>query len=53
MREVWYFIFEEFRALGLYCVAHGPEFWLVMPLARGLAVSAVIAAHDIWRGGRK
>ena len=50
---LWYWIAEEFKALGLRCVAYGPEFWLVMPLALGLSVSAVIAAHDIWRGGRK
>ncbi len=50
---LWYWITAEFKALGLRCVAHGPEFWLVMPLALGLAVGAVIAACDIWRGGRK
>lgn len=49
---LWYWITEEFKALGLRCVAHGPEFWLVVPLALGLAVSAVIAARDIW-GGKK
>lgn len=48
-----YWITAEFKALGLRCVAHGPEFWLVMPLALGFVISAVIAAHDVWRGGRK
>ena len=50
---LWYWITEEFKALGWYCVYHGPEFWLVMPLTLGLAVGVVIAACDIWRGGRK
>lgn len=48
-----YWITAEFRALGLRCVAYGPEFWLVVPLALGLAVMAALAARDIWRGGRK
>ena len=50
---LWYWITAEFKALGLRCVAHGPEFWLVVPLALALAAGAVIAACDIWRGGRK
>lgn len=50
---LWYWITAEFKALGLRCVAHGPEFWLVVPLALGLAAGVVIAACDIWRGGRK
>lgn len=51
--SIWDWIVDEFKALGWHYVAHGPEFWLVMPLALGLAVGAVIAACDIWRGGRK
>jgi hypothetical protein len=50
---LWYWITAEFKALGLRCVAHGPEFWLVVPLALGLAAGVVIAACDIWRGGHK
>ena len=48
-----YWITAEFKALGLRCVAYGPEFWLVVPLALGLAIMAALAARDIWRGGRK
>lgn len=51
--ELWYWITEEFKALGLRCVAHGPEFWLVVPLALGFLISSVIVAFDVWRGGRK
>lgn len=47
---LWYWITAEFKALGLRCVAHGPEFWLVMPLALGLAALAVLVGWDIWRG---
>lgn len=50
---LWYWITEEFKALGLYCVAHGPEFWLVVPLGVGVAIMAALAARDIWGGGRK
>lgn len=51
--SLWYWISEEFRALGLRCVAYGPEFWLVVPLALGVAIMSVLAAKDIWRGGHK
>ena len=51
--STWDWIVAEFRALGLRCVAYGPEFWLVVPLALGLAIMAALAARDIWRGGRK
>ena len=50
---LWYWITEEFKALGLRCVAYGPEFWLVVPLALGLIVIAVIVGRDICGGGRK
>lgn len=50
---LWYWITEEFKALGLRCVAHGPEFWLVAPLGVGVAIMSALAARDIWRGGRK
>lgn len=53
MQETWYYIFAEFRALGLRCVAYGPEFWLVVPLALGVLVIAVIVGWDIWRGDKK
>lgn len=47
MREVWYYIIAEFKALGLYCVAHGPEFWLVVPLIVGVAVTVMLVWKDI------
>ena len=50
---LWYWITEEFKALGWYCVYHGPEFWLVVPLGAGLLILSVIALKDILRGGRK
>lgn len=51
--SLWQEIIAEFRALGWHCVAHGPEFWLVVPLGVGVAIMAALAARDIWRGGRK
>lgn len=48
--STWDWIVAEFRALGIYCVAHGPEFWLVAPLALGVLVIALIVARDIWGG---
>lgn len=50
---LWYWITEEFKALGLRCVAHGPEFWLVVPIGAGLLILSVIALKDILKGGRK
>lgn len=52
MRETWYYIIAEFRALCLRCVAYGPEFWLVAPLIAGVLAVAVVAGWDIWRGGK-
>lgn len=40
--SIWYWIAAEFKALGLYCVAHGPEFWLVGPLAGALLVAVIV-----------
>ena len=40
--SIWYWITEEFKALGWYCVAHGPEFWLVGPLAGAVLVAVVV-----------
>ena len=41
-------IIAEFKALGLRCVAFGPEFWLVAPVA-GAVLIAVIVGYFIWR----
>lgn len=39
---LWYWITAEFKALGWYCVAHGPEFWLVAPVAGALIVAVIV-----------
>lgn len=49
MRETWYYIAAEFKALGLYCVAHGPEFWLVVPALIGALALAAIVGFFCWR----
>lgn len=36
-------ILAEFKALGWYCVKHGPEFWLVVPIAVVVLVAIVIS----------
>lgn len=40
--SIWYWIAAEFRALGWYCVAHGPEFWLVCPLAGAVLIAVIM-----------
>lgn len=47
--SIWYWIAAEFRALGWYCVAHGPEFWLVAPAIVGAAALAVLVGWICWR----
>lgn len=44
MRETWYYIIAEFRALGLRCVAYGPEFWLAIAAIGGVAVLGMIVS---------
>ena len=44
MRETWYYIIAEFRALGLRCVAHGPEFWLAVTAIACVAVLGMIVS---------
>lgn len=46
--SIWYWIAAEFRALGLYCVAHGPEFWLAAPII-GAAALGIIIGWIVWR----
>lgn len=46
--SIWYWIAAEFKALGLRCVAYGPEFWLVAPVA-GAVVVAIIVGIIVWR----
>lgn len=49
MKETWYYIAAEFRALGLRCVAHGPEFWLAIAAIGGVAALSTIVGVMIWR----
>lgn len=35
-------IAAEFKALGWYCVAHGPEFWLVGPIAGAVLIAVIV-----------
>ncbi len=53
MRETWYYILAEFQALGLRCVVSGPEFWLVVPPALGVILTAALVGCDIWKRGRR
>lgn len=41
-------IIAEFKALGWYCVARGPEFWLVAPVAGAVLIAAVVG-YFCWR----
>lgn len=47
---LWYWITAEFKALGLRCVAHGPEFWLAVAAMGFVAALAVAVGYYIWRG---
>ena len=49
--SIWYWIAAEFRALGWYCVAHGPEFWLIAPII-GAALVAVAVGIIVWRADK-
>ena len=40
--SIWYWIAAEFKALGLRCVAYGPEFWLVAPVAGAVIVAVIV-----------
>ena len=35
-------IVAEFKALGLRCVAFGPEFWLVVPVAGAVLIAVIV-----------
>lgn len=50
---LWYWITEEFKALGFRCVAHGPEFWLVAPAALGLISGTIAIVRQILRRDKK
>ena len=40
--SIWYWIAAEFRTMGWYCVAHGPEFWLVVPVAGAVVIAVIV-----------
>lgn len=46
---LWYWITAEFKALGLRCVAHGPEFWLAVAAIAGVAVLGMIVSIFVFR----
>lgn len=47
--SLWYWISEEFKALGLRCVAYGPEFWLAVAVICGVAAALLLLACFVWR----
>lgn len=47
--STWEYIVAEFRALGLRCVAHGPEFWLAIAAICGVAALAMVVGYFVWR----
>lgn len=51
MRETWYYIVAEFKALGLRCAAHGPEFWVIFPACVGALAVGVVIGYYAFRGG--
>ena len=53
MRETWYYIIAEFRALGLKCVAYGPEFWLAVSAVCGLMCISMALCCFMFREGDK
>lgn len=53
MRETWYYIIAEFRALGIRCVACGPEFWLAVTAICGLmCISMAVCCCVFGEGDR-
>lgn len=43
--NLWYWITAEIKALGLYCVAHGPEFWLALAAISGAICFALVVGY--------
>ncbi len=46
---LWYWITEEFKALGLRCVAYGPEFWLAVAAICGATALAMVVGYFVWK----
>ena len=53
MRETWYYIISEFKALGLRCVAIGPEFWLVVAAIAGAVMLGMVVSIIVFKGGKR
>ena len=47
--STWDYIIAEFKALGLRCVAYGPEFWLAIAAIGGVAALGAVVGVMIWR----
>ena len=41
--SVMHWIAAEFKALGWHCVAYGPEFWLVVPVAGAVLIVVIVS----------
>lgn len=47
--NLWYWITAEIKALGLYCVAHGPECWLAVAAISLAVIGCITIGFSIWR----
>ena len=47
--NLWYWITAEIKALGLRCVAHGPEFWLGVAAISLAVIGCLTIGFGIWR----
>ena len=47
--SIWYWIAAEFKALGWYCVAYGPEFWLAVAVICWVVAILIACIFAMWR----
>lgn len=47
MADFWACVIAEFRALGLWCVIHGPEIWLALAAFCVISIAVVLG---MWLG---
>lgn len=47
MADFWACVIAEYRALGMWCVIHGPEIWLGLVIWCVLSIAVVIG---MWLG---